>query len=67
MIDNGKIPEGFILNPDKEFVLKIRNGIWKRKGHCPCIIEVSQDTICPCKDFRENSECHCNLYVKKAE
>ena len=51
------------LNEDKEHVLKIIDGIYKRKGHCPCMIEESEDTICPCKDMRENSKCHCKLYT----
>lgn len=39
--------------------------------HCPCVppILYNKDTICPCKEFRENTpcgkECHCGLYIKE--
>lgn len=52
------------LNPNKDHVLKIIEGIYCKNGHCPCMIEDSNDTICPCKDFREKEICHCKLYVK---
>ena len=35
--------------------------------HCPCQIDKTDDTICPCKDFRESKApytCHCGLYTK---
>lgn len=38
--------------------------------YCPCVIPsfYSEDTICPCKNFREEvsvgEECHCGLYIK---
>lgn len=63
--NSSKIPEGFILNPDQELVKRVKNGIWKRKGHCPCIIEMSPATMCPCEDFIKNHDCHCKLYIKK--
>lgn len=36
-------------------------------GYCPCLIDRNQDTRCPCKDFREQTEpgpCHCGRYEK---
>ena len=33
-------------------------------GHCPCQIEKSEDTLCPCKDFYEGV-CHCKLFIVK--
>ena len=41
--------------------------------HCPCIVPelYCEDTICPCKDFRENvavnEMCHCGLYKKLSD
>ena len=31
-------------------------------GYCPCCIERSEDTICPCKEYRETGHCHCGMY-----
>lgn len=35
-------------------------------GYCPCAVNKTPDTLCPCKDFRETSEgvCHCGRYKK---
>ena len=35
-------------------------------GYCPCLIEKTPDTKCPCKDFREMEEgvCHCGRFEK---
>lgn len=55
------------LNPDKDHVALIRQGIKERGGYCPCMVIKSEDTKCPCKKFREEKDCHCELYVKVAE
>ena len=37
------------------------------KRYCPCAFEQTQDTLCPCKSFREQlepGECHCGRYFK---
>lgn len=60
-----KTVKDFILNPDLEYVNKIIKGIQKRKGHCPCRLDVNETTLCPCDDFIENSNCKCNLFVRK--
>lgn len=52
------------LNPNKEIVEKIKYRIKENEGHCPCIAERNEDTLCPCKDMREKNICHCNLYIK---
>ena len=56
-----------IENENKEIVNKIRQKIKERNGHCPCSIFENDDTICMCKDFREQATeglCHCKLYKK---
>lgn len=60
------------FNENKELVNKIREGLKKKDGHCPCRIEMTEDTMCMCKEFREqvadlNFEgyCHCMLYHKE--
>ncbi len=59
------------LNSNKEIVEKIREGLKRKNGYCPCKIEQSEDTKCMCKEFKEqiadpNFEgyCHCMLYYK---
>lgn len=54
-----------IINPDQEYVAQMREAIKKNNGFCPCIVSKTKDSICPCKDFRENKICHCELYVEK--
>ena len=61
-----------IFNENKEIVNKIREGLKNKDGHCPCRREINDDTICMCREFREqiadpNFEgyCHCMLYYKE--
>lgn len=45
------------------FVMEYRYG----KRYCPCSAEQTEDTLCPCKQFREQDtpgECHCGRYAK---
>ncbi len=57
--------KNYILNPDVEYVNRIVQGIAKRKGHCPCRLNIDETTLCPCDDFIKNYNCKCNLFVKK--
>ena len=38
----------------------------KNDGYCPCASNKleGEDKKCPCKDYRENDICHCNMYEK---
>lgn len=56
--------KGYILNPDKEYVKKIIEGIQKKNGHCPCRINVDDTTLCPCDEFVEKQICKCKLFIK---
>ena len=56
--------KGYILNPDKEYVNKILEGIYRKNGHCPCRVVSDETTLCPCDDFIQKGICKCNLYVK---
>lgn len=49
----------------KEFA----DALARNKGHCPCSLIISKDTLCPCKEFREqeSGECHCGRFVKETE
>ena len=56
-----------ILNPDKEIVQEIREGLKRTGGYCPCRVVKNEDTKCLCKEFRDQEtpgECHCGLYIK---
>lgn len=62
------------LNEDKEIVEKVRVGLKARNGHCPCVLEISEDTKCMCREFREQiadpdfeGYCHCMLYYKEKD
>lgn len=58
------------LNPNKEIVDTIRQGLRENDGYCPCIYESKgkSEYKCMCKDFLENipagKTCHCGLYIK---
>lgn len=59
------------LNPDKDIVKTVKDGLEKKGGYCPCKLGKSEDIKCMCKEFREqisdpNFEgfCHCRLYYK---
>ena len=61
-----------ILNPDKEVVKTVREGLKRTGGYCPCKLIRNKDTKCMCKEFREQIAdpgfegfCHCRLYYKK--
>ena len=46
---------------------RISKAVQDNNGYCPCMLNKSADTKCPCKVFREQSvegECHCGRYVK---
>lgn len=55
------------LNPDKQIVKVIQEGLKKTNGYCPCRLIQNEDTKCMCKEFRESTsgECHCGLYIKE--
>lgn len=62
------------FNDNKEIVKKIKDGLKRNGGYCPCKLEKSIDTKCICKEFREqmadpNYEgyCHCYLYYKSLD
>ena len=56
--------EYVILNQNTNLVDKITRRIKINNGYCPCQIEKTQDTICPCKPLKKYGICHCNLYTK---
>lgn len=62
------------LNPDKEIVKTIREGLEKTGGYCPCRIQRVPENICMCEEFKKQIAdpdfegfCHCMLYYKEKE
>ena len=55
--------KGFRLNKDKNYVLKIIDGIEKKEGHCPCRLNVDNTTLCPCDEFVKDGICKCKLFI----
>ena len=55
--------KGYILNPDRKYVEKIIDGIYKKQGHCPCRVNVDDTTLCPCDEFVKDGICRCKLYI----
>ena len=58
------------INPDKNFVKKMRSAIAENGGYCPCSVMQNEDTRCICKEFFEQDRdgpCQCGLYYKKVE
>ena len=59
------------LNENKEIADMVKEGLKARGGYCPCRREMTEDTKCMCKEFREQiadpefeGYCHCMLYYK---
>ena len=60
------------LNENKEIGDMVKEGLKARGGYCPCRREMTEDTKCMCKEFREQiadpefeGYCHCMLYYKE--
>lgn len=60
------------FNDDRKIVDAIREGLKKKEGHCPCRLQMAEDTVCMCREFREQiadpdfeGYCHCRLYYKE--
>ena len=56
-----------VKNPDDSVYQEITQAVKDNDGYCPCMINKTADTKCPCKEFREQDfegECHCGRYLK---
>ena len=60
-------------NDNETTVTKIKTALEKNGGYCPCRVKKTEDTICMCKEFRDqiaagiSGTCHCGLYRFEAE
>lgn len=59
--------QGWMLNPNDKVVNSILARVENNDGECPCVNDgkTREDRLCPCKSYRENDKCCCNLYVKE--
>ncbi len=55
--------KGYRINPNKDFVLRIVEGLMRKDGHCPCRKLADDTTLCPCDEFIETGTCKCGLFV----
>ncbi len=62
------------LNENKEIVERIKAGLEKKGGYCPCRLEKTPENKCMCKEFRDQiadpdfeGYCHCLLYYKSKD
>mgnify|MGYP002512858952 FL=1 len=60
------------LNPNKEIVKTVKEGLKQTGGYCPCRIQRTEDNLCICTEFRDQIAdpdfegfCHCMLYYKE--
>lgn len=60
-----------IFNPDEKIVNVVKEGLKRTGGYCPCKREHTEETVCMCKEFKEQIKdpnfegfCHCMLYYK---
>ena len=59
--------QGYMLNPNKEHVNTIIEGLKAKKRFCPCRVQKTEENICCCTDFIENGHCCCKLWLKKED
>ena len=62
------------LNDNKEIVDAIREGLKRKKGYCPCRLEIKEEYKCICEEFKAQiadpdfeGYCHCMLYYKSKD
>ena len=76
LLDNKGDPSqmAVTLNPDKEVVQTIRDGLKRTGGYCPCRLARIEENRCMCKEFRDQIAdpdfegfCHCLLYYKSKD
>ncbi|MBO5927669.1 MAG: ferredoxin thioredoxin reductase catalytic beta chain [Clostridia bacterium] len=60
------------LNDNKEIVERIKEGLKRTGGYCPCRLKRTEENKCMCEEFKSqiadpNFEgfCHCKLYYKE--
>lgn len=59
-------------NEDQQVVERVKAGLKRTGGYCPCRLQHTEDNRCMCREFREQISdpdfegyCHCMLYYKE--
>ena len=62
---------GVGFNPDRALAERVRAGVLKKGGYCPCRLAKLPEYFCPCDEFKAQLRdpkfhglCHCRLYLK---
>ena len=60
------------LNEDREIVARVKEGLKRKGGYCPCRLEIKPEYKCICDEFKQQIQdpdfegyCHCRLYYKE--
>ena len=60
------------FNDDAQVVAKVKEGLARTGGYCPCRVQRTEVTRCMCQEFRDQIKdpdfegyCHCYLYYKE--
>ncbi len=60
------------FNSDPEVVAKVKEGLKRTGGYCPCRTERTPENKCVCEEFKAQIQdpefegfCHCKLYYKE--
>ena len=60
------------LNDDAQVVAKVKAGLERTGGYCPCRLQRTEDNKCMCQEFKMQIEdpnyegyCSCKLYYKE--
>lgn len=68
LIEDDAYDYGMRVNPIKkeeisEKLIKAQKDYGER--YCPCAVQRTEDTVCPCKNMREKNACRCGLFLPK--
>lgn len=60
------------FNEDKDLVARIKEGLKRKGGYCPCKFGTAPENKCMCEEFKNQiadpdfeGYCHCMLYYKE--
>ena len=60
------------LNEDREIVARVKEGLKRKEGYCPCRLKIKPEYKCICDEFKAQipdpdfeGYCHCHLYYKE--
>jgi hypothetical protein len=60
-----RIVESYDMCLNEKHKDKILDRIKANDGYCPCVVERTESQKCPCNDYLNYNNCHCNLYIQR--